>query len=90
MKLCSLHGQYDKNGIEIYEGDILLRKTRDDDQWATIVLVKYGKVEFSFLSKLHKSINNRHMKWHRSTYQGLETYGEVIGNIYENPKLLGE
>ena len=65
----------------------MLRKTRDDDEWATIVLVKYGKVEFSFLNK---PCNDKSAKWHRTTYQGLETYGEVIGNIYENSDLLGE
>ena len=83
-------GLYDKNKVPIYEGDILLRKTRDDDEWATIVLVKYGKVEFSFLHKLYNRRNDPHTRWQRGTYQGLETYGEVIGNIYENSDLLGE
>ena len=89
FELMQYTGLKDKNGKEIYDGDILLRKTRNDDEWATIVLVKYGKVEFSFLHKLYNRINNPHVRWQRGTYQGLETYGEVIGNIYENPELLG-
>lgn len=63
IELMQFTGLYDKNGKEIYEGDILLRKTKDDDEWATIVLVKYGKVEFSFLHKLYNRRNNPYVRW---------------------------
>lgn len=74
-------GLKDKNGKEIYEGDIIKYDTID---FITYNLVKWGKVEFSFLKKqLDGTI-------HRTTYQGLSKYGEVIGNIYENPTLWEE
>ena len=84
-------GQYtgikDKNGKKIFEGDILLRKT---GQFESICLVKWGKVEFSFLYKNRYDGKIRKGKWTRGTYQGLDSYGEVIGNIYDNPELLKE
>lgn len=84
-------GQYtglkDKNGKKIFEGDILLRKS---GQFESIVLVKWGKVEFSFLYKSRYDGKIRKGKWTRGTYQGLDGYAEVIGNIYNNPELLEE
>ncbi len=67
----------------------MLRKTCNNDKWSRIVLVKYGKVEFSFLDKPYDKKKDKHTRWHRSTYQGLETYGEIIGNIHDNPELIG-
>lgn len=79
--LSQYTGLKDKNGKEIYEGDIIRYDTID---FITYNLVKWGKVEFSFLKKqLDGTI-------HRTTYQGLSKYGEVIGNIYENPTLWEE
>ena len=84
-------GQYtglkDKNEKKIFEGDILLRK---NGQFESIVLVKWGKVEFSFLYKSRYNGQIRKGKWIRGTYQGLDGYAEVIGNIYDNPELLKE
>ena len=90
FELLQSTGIFDKNGTEIYEGDILLRQTSDKDSWKTIVLVKRGKVELSFLRKPYNKRTDNHIRWHRTTYQGLDTYGEIIGNIYENPELLEE
>lgn len=78
-------GLKDKNGKEIYEGDILEYRV---GSFVDTILVKWGKVEFSFLKKT--KVSPTKVKWKRGTYQGLHKYGTVVGNIYENPELLEE
>jgi uncharacterized phage protein (TIGR01671 family) len=77
-------GQYtglkEKNGLEIYEGDVL----RDSE---SIVIVKFVDGEFS--------VDYRTMggKWRNygSLFDYLKDYeGEVIGNVYENYELIKE
>lgn len=87
FEIMQYTGLKDKNGKEIYEGDILLRKC---GKFESICLVKFGKVEFSFLYKSRHNEKIRKGKWTRGTYQGLDVYGEIIGNIYNNPELLKE
>lgn len=74
-------GQYtgldDKNGKEIYEGDIL-----KSIQWNDIYLVKYIGTAFYLCRKGNKGFNKI------TTWNNAEK-SEVIGNIYDNPELLG-
>ncbi len=77
--LMQYTGLKDKNGKEIYEGDIL----------------KDGKGQHGHVLWAH---NSWLMEWMARDYEGHLTYdkmlddcfgyGEVIGNIYENPELL--
>ena len=67
-------GLHDKNGREIYEGDIL--QTYQDNK-----VTKYGKPwKVEWISKKHK------VGWNIGIPEA--TSYEVIGNIYENSELL--
>lgn len=74
-------GQYtgldDKNGKEIYVGDIL-----KSIQWNDIYLVKHIGTAYYLCRKGKNGFNKR------TTWNNAEK-SEVIGNIYDNPELLG-
>ncbi len=71
-------GLHDKNGKEIYEGDIVKIKYRDED----IGKVIYEHNGFSI------DVTNMNKNYGRVSF--VNNFMEVIGNIYDNPELLGE
>lgn len=73
--LMQFTGLRDKNGHEIYEGDILRTQERwvDKDGRLSSVRVQIQVVEWT-----GEYVNSHY--WHE--------FYEVIGNIYENPELL--
>jgi uncharacterized phage protein (TIGR01671 family) len=79
-------GLLDKNGKEIYEGDIIA-STENPDIWQAIVYFEFG----SFKVKDTKSrIGGQHIMY-GELYEQVGDEGndfEVIGNIYENKELL--
>jgi hypothetical protein len=64
-------GLFDKNGKEIYEGDLLIHM---------------GKVyKIMFLDGFFVGVSNSLTHW--SKYAKDLSNGEIIGNIYQNPEL---
>lgn len=72
-------GLFDKNGTEIFEGDILFGHA-GEDFWEVVEFDieegKWVRRDIWYNSKLDLSENNQFM--------------EIVGNIYENPDLLKE
>ena len=66
-------GLTDKNGKEIYEGDI--------------IHLKFGELNANLVVKWDKYMG---LKYHNGGWTSMvhvDTHGEVIGNIFENPEL---
>lgn len=71
-------GLHDKNGKEIYEGDIV-KKTGS-------IGIDIGKVIYEYNGFIVDVMN---MDRFYGRVHLLEKFTEVIGNIYDNPELLG-
>ena len=78
VELMQFTGLRDKNGREIYEGDIVRGAGIKPKVYVVGWLDTYGG--FAFLDD-EKAI---------PAYEFLNDFCEVIGNIYENPELLRE
>ena len=74
--LMQYTGLKDKNGKEIYEGDIL-----KNDHGVFDVLWNVSRACFS-VREMHKSVG--------TGLHVVDIFSEIIGNIYENPELLKE
>jgi len=74
-------GLHDKNGKEIYEGDILQFENN-------IVYVEFDNTgaRFSLYDKIDRSNPTKYNpSW--DFHDGMSSHCEIIGNIYENPDL---
>lgn len=76
ITLMQYTGLKDKNGTEIYEGDIVKTK------YNNAVLIKWIKTGF------YPCRQGKTDQYNKVTNWNCVTRGEVIGNIYENPELL--
>lgn len=74
-------GLHDKNGREIYEGDIIVTHPKMKYEIPKIGVVQYGDYRPMFQYK--SGDGEEYSIWNNNVYR---TY-EVIGNIFENPEL---
>lgn len=81
IELMQSTGLKDKNGVEIFDGDIVV------NQYGNVGYVAYLQQEAGFVVVLKKS---DYRLGHRNTGESYDvtTNHEVIGNIHSNPELL--
>ncbi len=84
FELMQYTGLKDKNGKEIYEGDIISWKVEEDNGYKRTQFTEVCEVRFD--NGNYKFGANETSWWH--DLRGTEKEVEVIGNIYENPDLL--
>lgn len=83
--LMQYTGQKDKNGVEIYEGDVIASQNKDRKNWK----ISHHEIVWHDAGFMGKQICS-------SSFIGIDywTRGKngyvVIGNIHENPELLNE
>ena len=76
-------GLHDKNGKEIFEGDIVrMRNPRDRRQIGMFQVVRVANSPM--LGLLDKKLTTEIF----NLYEHMRNYYEIIGNIHENPELL--
>lgn len=88
-------GLFDKNGQEIYEGDIVRKITKSGypDNFVGEIVFRNGLFGFKNDNQygLPVSIIVKSSKWVDGNASGTSTYEyEVIGNIYDDTELLKE
>lgn len=86
VKLMQSTGLLDKNGKEIFEGDIL-KVANNDSSWFEVVKYDHNKAMF-----ISKEVNLKYEVPETPLYDLFSPYlfkVEVIGNIWENRDLLG-
>ena len=79
-ELVQYTGLLDKNGKEIYEGDILEIDNK-------IFVVEYYPAQFVITGELHSGELHSKGSWYLREFWTKSEQG-VIGNIYENPNLM--
>ncbi|GIO83497.1 hypothetical protein J25TS5_04290 [Paenibacillus faecis] len=81
-------GLKDKNGVEIYEGDIILCESSGLKHYEhRVVCYDTHQAKYKTVPPTSYHQNAGNGGW---TGYELKYHNEVVGNIYDNPDLLGE
>lgn len=84
LNIMQYTGLKDKNGVEIYEGDIIRGVSNRYKSNKITLYVRWDRGQYDVFDIHDKD------DWMDSLYNHMNFYDiEVIGNIYENPELLG-
>ena len=77
-------GLKDKNGVDIYEGDIL----KDSEMIHSVEWGEFGCDEWTFIGWL---LNHKDKRVFKFGFSQLDAdVSEVIGNIYQTPTLINQ
>lgn len=83
IDLMQYTGLKDKNGIEIYEGDIIFSSHVEDNKAGS---VKWSDIHHAYIIDYPRRRGDATDQW--QDMHGKEHCYEVIGNIYETPELM--
>jgi len=93
-KLMQYTGLKDKNGKDIYEGDILESSVRNSGGFDHVWIKVRAVIEYSapvFLAKtLWKDTDRGACSIHLESYRTQLPHVEIIGNIWEDPDMVGD
>jgi len=87
IALMQFTGLHDRSGREVYEGDIL--KWRKHPRATEVGEVLWNQSSASFCVKDQNELEKERGFWRPVSLYAMNSI-EVIGNIYENPELLGD
>lgn len=82
IEICQFTGLHDKNGQEIYEGDIIQMKDEFNTKYNRLVVYVNQSGRYHLEKTLYENIREA------ITDIAGRNRAEIIGNIYENPELL--
>ena len=103
IELMQYTGLKDKNNKEIYEGDVVklvhtgieISADRLEDLKRFVGIIKYENGIFKIVRTEKSLIESKYFEMEQKKVSEIFIYSklydlEVVGNIYENPELLGE